>query len=150
MSKQPKSGTKPKRKTGMAKVVPLHGGVGGDGVQLVQRVAALETNFGNLFKAVEHNTKVFFDAIQAHDVMSQVLQRVLHDMRRGSVAHGTSDGIDFQSYIAEFYAVMGFAQFLGAYKKMQERAVTDRPEEDENTNVVVFGGSGAPTQPLVG
>ncbi len=114
-------------------------------MQLHERVAALESTLRSVVDATNQNFTSSRFVISNHDIMMQVLQRVVCDMVTGKDPYLTEDGsvVDYPRYISEFYGVQGFSMFIQLLKAsieadkvaQQDEAKAEFPEEAR-----VFGG----------
>jgi len=75
------------------------------------------------------------------DAQIHVLQRALNDYAQGTAIHVTgSREIDFSTYMKEYWACIGFSEFVARLKDFApERNLIVTPDQVEDT-VVIFGG----------
>jgi len=113
---------------------------------LTQEIQVLKGSFSRLAVAHENNTRVFVDALQMADAQIHVMQRALNDTVRGGCDNSyrtDAGGIDFHRYMTEYWACIGFAEFVAQLKaaSAQRETLILTPQEAAQENTVVFGGA---------
>lgn len=78
------------------------------------------------------------------DAQVHVMQRALNDFLLGRAYISEDGNIDFTKYMAEYWACIGFGEFLAQLKAFASRREQERlivtPQEAVEDNVVIFGG----------
>lgn len=117
---------------------------------LEEQVKSLKEHVTELGSAVNMNTDVFAGAFENVDARLAVMSRICMDLTYGGIAgvrvRGTRrfDGfvqIDFESYLAEYQAMLGFSKFVENLTRLISSPET--PIEDAPETSMVFGGPGA-------
>jgi hypothetical protein len=102
-------------------------------------VSQIENDQRRLAETADKNTEAFSDALKMSEAMTFVLQRVLNEMLAGKIVHQHEGGIDFNSYLREYWLCMVMADFAVWCGKL---AGHDKPliETATQEDVHEFGG----------
>lgn len=103
---------------------------------------ALRAGYSRLAQALELNTRLFTDAFQMADAQIHVMQRALNDQILNKALVKEDGGIDFPTYLMEYWTCLGFAEFVEQLKQFaQKRELSEGTRAPSEEGVHIFGGA---------
>lgn len=108
--------------------------------QLLREIQVLRGSYAGLAQAVETNTQVFTEAFQLVDAQTHVMQRAFNDHIHGRVYTKENGSVDFYRYTSEYWACIGFSEFVAQLKAFSQELPSRSSLEVSEEDTIIFGG----------